>query len=171
MGSDATRFQEEIDQQMAPRTTVKKGAATSAASKKRYGGFTDEEKGAMQSRVREMKRGAGVDWAGEVQEKIAGFSPADRALAKRVHAIVKDNAPQLEPKLWYGMPAYYRDGKLVCHFQPAQKFKTRYATLGFSDNAKLDEGSVWPVAFALQELSATEEAKVVALLKKALGGA
>jgi uncharacterized protein YdhG (YjbR/CyaY superfamily) len=156
---------------MAQKTTAKKTAARGAASKKRFDGFTDEEKGAMQSRVREMKRGAEVNWEGEVQEKIAGFSPADRALAKRVHAIVKANAPQLEPKLWYGMPAYYREGKLVCHFQPAQKFKTRYATLGFSDNAKLDDGSVWPVAYALKELTATEEAKVVGLLKKALGGA
>jgi len=156
---------------MAQKTTAKKTAARGAASKKRFDGFTDEEKGAMQSRVREMKRGAEVNWEGEVQEKIAGFSPADRALAKLVHAIVKANAPQLEPKLWYGMPAYYREGKLVCHFQPAQKFKTRYATLGFSDNAKLDDGSVWPVAYALKELTATEEAKVVGLLKKALGGA
>jgi uncharacterized protein YdhG (YjbR/CyaY superfamily) len=156
---------------MAPKTTAKKSAARSATPKKRFDGFTDEEKGAMQSRVREMKRGADVDWEGEVQEKIAGFTPADRALAKRLHSVVKANAPQLEPKLWYGMPAYYREGKLICHFQPAQKFKTRYATLGFSDNAKLDEGSVWPVAYALNELTATEEAKVVALLKKALGGA
>jgi len=156
---------------MAPKTTAKKSATRSATTKKRFDGFTDEEKGAMQSRVREMKRGAEVNWEGEVQEKIAGFSPADRALARRFHSIVRDKAPQLEPKLWYGMPAYYRDGKLVCHFQPAQKFKTRYATLGFSDNAKLDEGSLWPVGYALKELTATEEAQVVALLKKALGGA
>jgi uncharacterized protein YdhG (YjbR/CyaY superfamily) len=156
---------------MASKTPAKKSAARSANTKKRFDGFTDEEKGAMQSRVREMKRGAEVNWEGEVQEKISGFSPADRALAKRFHEIVKARAPQLEPKLWYGMPAYYRDGKLVCHFQPAQKFKTRYATLGFSDNAKLDEGSIWPVGYALKELTATEEAQIVALLKKALGGA
>ena len=170
MGPDASGFQEEIDPQMPEKTSAKK-TPRGAAAKKRFDGFTDEEKGAMQSRVREMKRGADVNGEGEVQEKIAGFSPADRALAKRVHAVVKGNAPQLESKLWYGMPAYYREGKLVCHFQPAQKFKTRYATLGFSDNAKLDEGSIWPVAYALKELTPTEEGKIVALLKKALGGA
>ena len=100
--------------------------------------------------------------------KIAEMADSDRAMAKRVHAVVKASAPGLSPKLWYGMPAYYKDGKVVCFFQDAQKFKSRYATLGFSDAANLDEGGVWPVAFALKELTATEEARISALVKKAV---
>lgn len=138
--------------------------------------FTAEEKAAMQDRAKEQKsearrgaKGAQVDPEQEVLAKIAELSPTDRAMAERIHAIVKANAPQLTPKLWYGMPAYARDGKVVCHFQSAGKFKTRYATLGFSDEAKLDDGTMWPNAFALPKLTPADEAKIGALVKKAAG--
>ncbi len=146
-----------------------KSGKTATAVKKRYGGFTAEEKGAMQARVREMKgdgRGQ-ADPESEVLEKIAGMPEADRAMGKRIHAIIKASAPALSPKLWYGMPAYAKDGKIVCHFQPAMKFKTRYAELGFSDAAKLDDGSLWPVAYALGKLTPADEARIGALVKKA----
>ena len=133
-------------------------------------GFTDEEKAAMRNRAQEQKARAGQeDGERDVLEKIAAMSAPDRALAERLHAIIKASAPALSPKTWYGMPAYARDGKIVCFFQPAQKFKTRYATLGFNDSANLDEGDMWPVAFALKELTADEEAKIAALVKKAMG--
>jgi len=130
-------------------------------------GFTDEERSAMRDRVREMK---GDEENGEetVLAKIAGMPEPDRSMAKRVHAIIKASAPALEPRLWYGMPAYAKDGKVVCHFQDARKFKTRYATLGFSDKANLDEGEMWPVVYALNKLTAVEEARIVALVKQAL---
>jgi uncharacterized protein YdhG (YjbR/CyaY superfamily) len=148
---------------------MKKTAKSSTATKKRYEGFSDEEKSAMQDRVQEMKLGgrrAGEESA--VLAKIAELPESDRAMAKRIHAVIKASAPALSPKLWYGMPAYAKDGKIVCHFQSAQKFKTRYATLGFSDEAHLDEGAMWPVAYALTKLTAADEARIGALVKKAV---
>jgi uncharacterized protein YdhG (YjbR/CyaY superfamily) len=144
-------------------------------SDKKSKGFTSEERAAMKERARELKadarrgsRAKKADGEADVLAKIAEMPESDRVLAQRVDAIVKANAPTLSPKTWYGMPAYARDGNVVCFFQPAEKFKTRYATLGFSETATLDEGSMWPVAFALKELTATEEAKVVALVKRAV---
>ena len=127
----------------------------------------------MKERSRELKAAARLEKdkaAGEsdVLAKIAEMKGADRAMAKRVHAIIKDTAPDLAPRTWYGMPAYAKDGKIVCHFKPAEKFKTRYATLGFSDAANLDKGAMWPVEFALRELTATEEAQIRALAQKAV---
>ncbi len=132
-------------------------------------GFTEEEKAAMRERARELKAAAGKEEGEEaVLAKIAAMPAADRALGERIHAIIRSNAPSLTPRLWYGMPAYAKDDKVVCHFQDAAKFKTRYATLGFSDKAQLDEGSMWPVAFALKELTHAEEARIAALVKKAV---
>jgi uncharacterized protein YdhG (YjbR/CyaY superfamily) len=142
---------------MAERKTAKKGTQK---------GFTAEERSAMRERAQELKGKA--DGENAVLEKIAAMPAPDRAIAKRLHAIVKAAAPALSPKTWYGMPAYAKDGKVVCFFQSAQKFKTRYATLGFSDKANLDEGAMWPTAFALKKLTAAEEAKIVALVKKAV---
>ena len=142
---------------------------------KNAGGFTDEERAAMKDRTQEMKaearRGRDADQEGErdVLAKIAELPEPDRSMATRLHAIVKTSAPALSPKTWYGMPAYARDGKVICFFQSAQKFKTRYATFGFSDQAKLDEGAMWPTGFALKELTTAEEARIAALLKKAVG--
>ncbi len=141
--------------------------STAAGRKSR--GFTDEEKAAMRERAQEMK-GAETDGESAVLAKIAGMQESDRAMAKRLHSIIKSNAPTLKPKTWYGMPAYAnQDGKIICFFQDARKFKSRYATLGFGDRANLDEGHMWPVAYALTELTATEEARLIALLKKAIG--
>jgi uncharacterized protein YdhG (YjbR/CyaY superfamily) len=151
---------------------TQKSGKTTTAVKKRYDGFTAEEKGAMRDRVEEQKvsarRGGKADEEGALLDKIADMSEADRAMAKRIHAVIKATAPGLSPKLWYGMPAYARDGKIVCFFQPAQKFKTRYATLGFNDAAKLDEGNIWPVAYALAKMTGAEEARIGALVKKAV---
>ena len=132
---------------------------------KKFKGFTDEERAAMKDRVQELKA---VKANGEsaVLAKIAEMREPDRAMAKRLHAIVKASAPDLSPRTWYGMPAYARDGKVVCFFQSAQKFKTRYATFGFSDKANLDEGNMWPNAYALKGLTAAEEARIAALVKK-----
>ena len=130
-------------------------------------GFTAAEKAAMRERAKELKAGTG-DGEKDVLAKIAEMPKADRAIAKRIHAIVKASAPDLAPRTWYGMPAYARDGKVICFFQSAQKFNTRYATLGFNDTANLDEGALWPVAFALKKLTAAEEAKIGALVKKAV---
>jgi uncharacterized protein YdhG (YjbR/CyaY superfamily) len=153
------------------KETQKSGKGITAV-KKRYDGFTAEEKAAMKDRVEEQKvparRGGKADEEGALLEKIAGMSEADRAMAKRIHAVIKATAPGLSPKLWYGMPAYARDGKIVCFFQPAQKFKTRYATLGFNDAAKLDEGTMWPVAYALTKMTGDDEARIGALVKKAV---
>jgi len=149
------------------KRSTQKRAKNTTASGKRYKGFSDEEKGAMQDRVQEMKV-AKADEEGAVLAKIAELPESDRALAKRLHAVIKASAPTLSPKLWYGMPAYAKDGKIVCHFQSAQKFKTRYATLGFSDQANLDEGAMWPVAYALTKLTAADEATIGALVKKAV---
>ena len=163
---------------MAERKPTKKGTQTSASSttstKKRYEGFTDEEKAAMQDRVQEMKtdgrrasRADKADGESELLAKVAEMPASDRAMAKRLHAIVKAAAPGLSPTTWYGMPAYTKDGKVVCFFQSAQKFKSRYATFGFSDKANLDEGGLWPVAYAVKDLTGAEEAKIAALVKKA----
>jgi uncharacterized protein YdhG (YjbR/CyaY superfamily) len=146
---------------------TRKSATRTPATKRRYEAFTEEEKGAMKDRVSELKLGK-ADGETAVLEKIAEMSESDRAMARRLHAAIKAGAPSLSPKLWYGMPAYARDGKIVCFFQPAQKFKTRYATVGFNDSAHLDDGGMWPVAYALTKLTAAEEAKVVALVKKAV---
>ncbi len=129
-------------------------------------GFTAEERAAMKERAREAKGKA--DGEGAVLEKIAEMPKADRVLAERLHAIVKESAPDLSPKTWYGMPAYARDGKVVCFFQSAHKFKSRYATLGFNDAANLDQGAMWPTSFALTEVSPAEEKKISALVKKAV---
>ncbi len=146
-----------------------KTAKSTTAKKKRYEGFTDEERGAMQDRVQEMKVAKDkADGESELLAKIAEMPESDRAMAKRLHAVIKGSAPALSPTTWYGMPAYAQDGKIVCHFQPAQKFKTRYATFGFSDKANLDQGGLWPVAFALKELTAADEARIGALVKKAV---
>src|SRR5213593_898522 len=144
---------------------TQEGGSVSPAAKK---GFTAEEKAAMKERVREMKAGKG-DGESALLAKIAEMREPDRGMAKRLHAIVKASAPALSPKTWYGMPAYANDdGKVVCFFQSAQKFKARYATFGFNDAANLDEGTLWPVAFALKELTAADEARIAALVKKAV---
>jgi len=154
---------------MSPTKATQKSAKSTTATNKKRSVLTDEERAAMKDLVKERKTVASKEEdASAVLAKIAEMADSDRAMAKRVHAIVKASAPGLSPKLWYGMPAYYKDGKVVCFFQDAKKFKSRYATLGFSDEANLDEGGVWPVAFALKELTATEEARIGALVKKAV---
>jgi uncharacterized protein YdhG (YjbR/CyaY superfamily) len=152
---------------MAERKPSKKGTQKSAKSTTAR--FTDEERGAMKDRVKELKAAADeAEGESAVLAKIAEMPGSDRALGKRLHEIIRASAPALSPRLWYGMPAYARDGKVVCHFQSAKKFNTRYATLGFSDAANLDEGDVWPVAFALTKLTGAEEARIGALVKKAV---
>jgi uncharacterized protein YdhG (YjbR/CyaY superfamily) len=139
-------------------------------SAKKSEGFTAEERAAMKERARELKAEAQrADGERSVLAKIAEMQGQDRAMAERVHEIVKASAPDLSPKTWYGMPAYAKDGKVVCFFQSAQKFNARYATFGFSDEANLDEGAMWPTSFALKELGAAEEAKIGALVKRAVG--
>ncbi|TMM12180.1 MAG: DUF1801 domain-containing protein [Actinobacteria bacterium] len=140
---------------------------STTAKKKKSEGFSAEEKAAMKARVKELKNAAEGESA--VLEAIKAMSPRDRALAKQFHAIVKAAAPELVPKTWYGMPAYAKDGKVVCYFRNADKFKERYAMFGFNDSAKLDDGSMWPIAFALPELTKADEAKIRALVKKAVG--
>jgi len=130
-------------------------------------GFTDEERAAMKERARELKRGK-TDGESDVLAKIAEMPEPDRSMAERLHALIKAIAPTLSPKTWYGMPAYARDGDVICFFQSAQKFKARYSTFGFSDKANLDEGAMWPTAFALKTLTSVEEAKIEALVKKAV---
>ena len=139
---------------------------------KKSGGFSDEERAAMKEHVQEMKKAARrgadkVDGENEVLAKIAEMPEPDRTMGERIHAIVKASAPELSPRLWYGMPAYSKDGNVLCFFQNAGKFKTRYSTFGFSDKAKLDEGAMWPTGFALERLSAAEEERIAALVKKA----
>jgi len=148
---------------MVERKGVKKGAQKSAS------GFTEDERAAMKERARELKAGARgkADGEREVLAKIAAMQAPDRVMAERVHAIVKASAPALAARTWYGMPAYARDDQVVCFFQAAQKFKARYATLGFSDKAKLDEGRMWSTSFALTELTAAEEDRIAALVKRA----
>jgi uncharacterized protein YdhG (YjbR/CyaY superfamily) len=142
-------------------------------SPKKDKGFTDEERAAMKERAQELKAEARgnknkADGESDVLAKIAEMPEPDRGMAERIHAIIKASAPALSPKTWYGMPAYARDGKVVCFFQSAAKFNARYATFGFNDSANLDEGAVWPTSFALKELTATEEARIAALVKKAV---
>jgi len=158
---------------MSPNTDTKKSARNTAAKGKTSQGFTDEEKAAMRERAKELKAQAraGKDRvAGEsaVLEKIAELPEPDRSMAERIHAIVKASAPVLIPRTWYGMPAYTRDGKVVCFFQAAAKFDTRYATFGFNDTANLDDGAIWPTSFALKELTPVGETKIAELIKKAV---
>jgi uncharacterized protein YdhG (YjbR/CyaY superfamily) len=152
-----------------------KSAKSTTASNEKFQGLTDEERAAMKERTRELKgearpspRAGKADGESDVLAKIAEMPAPDRAMAERLHAIIKASAPALSPRTWYGMPAYAKDGKVVCFFQSAQKFKTRYATFGFNDTANLDEGTMWPVAFALTELTAADEAKIGALVKQAV---
>ena len=157
---------------MSPKKSAQKSAEGTTAANRKSNGFTAEERAAMKERSRELKSAARTkngeaDGESDVLAKIAEMGEADRAIAERLHAIV-NSAPDLSPRTWYGMPAYAKDGKVLCFFKPAEKFKTRYATLGFSDKANLDEAAMWPVEFALKELTATEEARIRALLKKAL---
>ena len=154
---------------------TRKSAKSTTATGKTFDGFTDEERGAMKDRAKELKatarhgpRAYKADGERAVLAKIAELPEPDRALAERLHAVIKASAPALSPRLWYGMPAYAKDGKVVCFFQSAQKFNTRYATFGFSDKANLDDGALWPTAFALTELTATDEARISALVKQAV---
>jgi uncharacterized protein YdhG (YjbR/CyaY superfamily) len=150
------------------RKPAKRTTTTTTTNDKKYDGFTDEERGAMKERAKELKAAARkADAESDVLAKIAEMTESDRALAERIHAIVKASAPDLSPKLWYGMPAYTKNGKIVCFFQSAQKFNARYATFGFNDTAHLDEGAMWPTAFALTKLTADDEARIGALVKKA----
>jgi uncharacterized protein YdhG (YjbR/CyaY superfamily) len=156
------------------KTSTPKSAKSTTATRKAAKGFTDDERAAMRERAQELKAArpgtsAGkADEESEVLAKIAAMHAPDRAMGERLHAIIKASAPELSPRLWYGMPAYAKDGKVVCFFQDARKFKTRYATLGFSDKAALDEGHMWPTSFALSELTAADEARISALVKKAV---
>jgi uncharacterized protein YdhG (YjbR/CyaY superfamily) len=155
---------------------TRKSAKSTTATGKTSEGWTDEERGAMKERAKELKAGGArrgpradkADGESAVLEKIAEMPEPDRALAERLHAIIKASAPALSPKTWYGMPAYAKDGKVVCFFQSAHKFNSRYATFGFNDVANLDEGAMWPTAFALTELTAADEARIGALVKKAV---
>jgi uncharacterized protein YdhG (YjbR/CyaY superfamily) len=149
---------------MSPNRGTKKSSERTAGKSK---GFTAEERAAMKERIRELKADK-EDGESAVLAKIAEMQEPDRSVAKRLHAIIKASAPALSPKTWYGMPAYAKDDKVVCFFQSAQKFKARYATFGFNDTAKLDDGAMWPTSFALKELTATEEAKITALVKRAV---
>src|SRR5215211_1679541 len=160
---------------MSPRKDTQKSAKSTTAINKKSKGFTDEERAAMKERAQELKaearRGPRADKAdGEsaVLAKIAEMPGPDRAMAERLHAIIKASAPALSPKTWYGMPAYAKEGKVVCFFQSAEKFKARYATFGFSDDANLDEGAMWATSWALKELTAAEEARIGTLVKKAV---
>ena len=146
-----------------------KSAKSTTARRRTYEGFTAEERAAMKDHARDLKAAAAKeDGESAVLAKIAEMTEPDRDMGQRVHAVIMASAPDLSPRLWYGMPAYAKDGKIVCHFQPAQKFKTRYATLGFSDQANLDEGTIWPVAFALAELTADDEARIGELVQRAV---
>jgi hypothetical protein len=152
-----------------------KSAKSTTAKTKTYEGFTGEERSAMKERAQELKaagrrrsRADKADGESAVLAKIAEMQGPDRVMGERLHAVIKASAPALLPRLWYGMPAYAKDGKVVCFFQNAQKFKTRYATLGFSDTANLDEGTMWPTSYALTELTAADEARIGALVKKAV---
>jgi len=146
---------------------AQKGMQKSTKSSATRKGFTEEERGAIRDRVQEMKAGKGEEESA-VLAKIAEMREPDRTMAKRLHAIIRESAPALTPRLWYGMPAYAKVDRVVCHFQAAAKFKTRYATFGFSDKANLDEGNMWPNAFALKGLTSAEEARIAALVKKAV---
>jgi hypothetical protein len=160
---------------MRPKKEIQKSARSTTVTGKAVTGFTDEERIAMKERAQELKaqarrgpRAKKADGEGDVLAKIAEMPEPDRAMARRLHAIIKASAPALSPRTWYGMPAYAKDGNVVCFFQSADKFKARYATFGFSDKANLDEGTVWPVALALKELTAIDEVRIGALVKKAV---
>ena len=162
---------------MSPKKDTQKSAKTTSTIDKKSKGFTDEERAAMKERAEELKAEAGrgprakknkADGESDVVAKITAMPEPDRAMATRLHAIIKASAPALSPKTWYGMPAYAKDGNVVCFFQSAQKFKSRYATLGLSDKANLDEGHMWPTAFALKDLTPADEARISALVKKAV---
>ncbi|HLY25084.1 MAG TPA: DUF1801 domain-containing protein [Aggregatilineales bacterium] len=157
---------------MSPKKDVQKSAKNTTTINKKSARFTGDELAAMKNRAKELKAEARAnkdkaDGESDVLAAIAAMPEADRVMAERLHAIIKGSAPDLSPKTWYGQPAYARGDKIICFFQSAQKFKTRYATLGFSDNANLDEGALWPVAFALKKLTPAEESRIVALVKKA----
>ena len=156
-------------------TDTQKSAKSTTAADKTFEGFTDEERAAMKERVQEQKaaarrgpRAGKADGESDVLAKIAEMPEPDRVMAERLHAIIKAIAPDLSPRTWYGMPAYAKDGNVVCFFQDAAKFKARYATLGFSDNAHLDDGAMWPNSYALTEMTAADEARIVELVKKAV---
>ena len=154
---------------MSANKSTQKSTKSTTAARKKSEGFTPEEKAAMRERAQELKAEARkADGESALLAKVAEMPKADRVLAERIHAIVKTTAPDLSPKTWYGMPAYARDGKVVCFFQSAEKFNSRYATFGFSDQANLDKGAMWPTSFALKELTAGDEAKIAALVKQAV---
>ena len=154
---------------MSAKKATQKSAKSTTATNKKSNGFTAEERAAMKERAQELKaEAAKADGEKALLAKIAEMQGPDRAMAKRLHAIVKTSAPDLSPKTWYGMPAYAKDGKVVCYFQSAEKFNSRYATFGFSDEANFDEGAMWPTSFALKELTAADEARINALVKKAV---
>jgi uncharacterized protein YdhG (YjbR/CyaY superfamily) len=158
---------------MSPTKDTQRSAKSTTAINKKSKGFTDEERAAMKERAKELKAEARAnktraEGESDVLSAIAEMSEPDRTMAERLHEIIKASAPALSPKTWYGMPAYAKDGKVVCFFQSAQKFNTRYASFGFNDTANLDEGAMWPVAYALKELTAAEEARISALVKKAV---
>jgi uncharacterized protein YdhG (YjbR/CyaY superfamily) len=160
---------------MSPKRDTGKSAKRTTAIDKESKGFTNEERAAMKERAQELKaearrspRAGKADGESDVLAKIAEMPEPDRAMAERLHAIIKASAPALSPKTWYGMPAYAKDGKVVCFFQSAQKFNSRYATFGFSDTANLDDGAMWPTSFALKEMTATEDARIGALVKRAV---
>lgn len=156
------------DRKPATKDSLKAGSRTSVTGKPATG-FTAQEKAAMKERVKEQKRAADREVAeNDALAKIAEMTGTDRVLGKRLHAIIKDSAPDLDATTWYGMPAYAKDGKVVCYFKTAKKFNTRYATLGFSDQAKLDDGGVWPVEYAVKDLTSADEARIRALVKKAV---
>lgn len=166
------------DTKATAKTASKAGGQASAAGKKAKAaeGFSAEERAAMKERAKELKKAAGrgartgkADGESDLLAKIAEMSGADRAMAERLHAVVMASAPALSPRTWYGMPAYAKDDKVLCFFQAAEKFKARYATFGFNDTAKLDDGAMWPASFALKEMNASVEAKIAALVKKAVG--
>jgi uncharacterized protein YdhG (YjbR/CyaY superfamily) len=158
---------------MSPKKNTRESPRSTATNRQKSNGFTDEERAAMRERAKELKADARAkkdkaDGEADVLAKIAAMPKPDRAMAKRLHAVVKASAPDLSPRTWYGMPAYAKDGKVVCFFQSAEKFKTRYATFGFSDRANLDDGAIWPTAFALRKLTAADEARIGALVEKAV---
>ena len=171
---DARRCFVKAEKKPAKKGTQKSGKSTTAIDRKSTG-FTDEERAAMKERAQELKaearrgpRAGRADGESEVLAKIAEMPKRDRAMAGQLHSLIKASAPALSPKTWYGMPAYAKDGKVVCYFQSAHKFKSRYAPFGFNDTANLDEGAMWPTSFALKKLTATEEARIGALVKKAV---
>ena len=158
---------------MSPKKATQKSTKSTTAANKKSKGFTDDERSAMKERAQELKAEARMNKNRAEGEKalfgkIAEMEGADRAMAEKLHDIITASAPDLSPRTWYGMPAYAKDGKVVCFFQSAQKFKSRYATFGFSDEANLDEGGMWPTSFALKKLTAAEEAMIGALVKKAV---